>query len=198
MQKLPRPRGKKIGLLGGSFNPAHAGHVYISRMALKHLKLDEIWWLVSPQNPLKDARGMAPLAQRLASAERVARPSARITPTTLETTLGTRYTVDTLKALENAYPNIHFVWLMGADNLSQIHRWKNWKSIFRQVSIAVFDRAPHGARSSESRAAKYFATAQVPEHYSGKLVFMKPPAWIFLHVPRHPASATALRQAQKW
>jgi nicotinate-nucleotide adenylyltransferase len=198
MQKLPRPRGKKIGLLGGSFNPAHAGHLYISRMALKHLKLDEIWWLVSPQNPLKDKSSLAPLAQRLASAERVARCSARITPTTIETTLGTRYTVDTLQALENAYPLTNFVWLMGADNLSQIHRWKNWKSIFRHVSVAVFDRAPHSARSCESRAAKYFSAAQVPENDAGKLALMKPPAWVFLNVPRHPASATALRQAKKW
>ena len=195
--QLPRPRGKKIGLLGGSFNPAHAGHLHISRLALKRLKLDEVWWLVSPQNPLKEKKGMASLEHRLTSAERVCRVSSRITPTTLEATLKTQYTIDTLRALKRAYPQVQFVWLMGADNLAQMEKWKHWKEIFREVPIAVFDRAPYSKRAIASRAASFFSGAKRPDGSAALLARLKPPAWMFLNIPRHPISSTALRNATK-
>jgi nicotinate-nucleotide adenylyltransferase len=194
--QLPRPKGKRIGLLGGSFNPAHAGHLAISRQALRHLRLDEIWWLVSPQNPLKSKQGMAPLEARLKSAEAVGR-DGRITPLALESDLGTRYTIDTLKALQKHFPLVHFVWLMGADNLLEFSRWKSWRGIMEQVPVAVFDRSPYTYRALTSRAAQVFARHRLPESAAATLALRKAPAWMFLHIPRHPASSTALRQSRK-
>ncbi|MBT4905881.1 MAG: nicotinate-nicotinamide nucleotide adenylyltransferase, partial [Rhodospirillaceae bacterium] len=132
-----RHRGRRIGLLGGSFNPAHDGHRHISQLALARLGLDEVWWLVSPQNPLKSEAGMAPFESRLESADRIA-CDRRIRVSALEAELGTRYTADTLKALQNRYPAARFVWLMGADNLVQISRWRAWTQIFKTIPIAVF------------------------------------------------------------
>ena len=129
----------RIGLLGGSFNPAHAGHRRISVGALERLDLDELWWLVSPQNPLKSVSGMAPLATRLASARSAAR-HPRIKPVAMEAELGTRYTVDTVAALQRLYPRHRFIWLMGADNLGQLDRWRDWRGLARRVPIAVFAR----------------------------------------------------------
>lgn len=139
----------RIGLLGGSFNPAHGGHRSISLAALDALDLDAVWWLVSPGNPLKEKAGMAPLAVRLASARRQAR-RARIRPTTIEERLGTVYTVDTVAALLRRYPKNHFIWLMGADNLNQFHQWREWRCLAREVAIAViarpgYDHAAHAA-----------------------------------------------------
>jgi nicotinate-nucleotide adenylyltransferase len=138
---------KRIGLLGGSFNPAHGGHRAISLFAIRALKLNELWWLVSPGNPLKDPAGMAPLAARLASAHKMARGSV-IRPTAIEARLGTRYTVDTLKALKKRHSDYNFIWLMGADNLLQFDRWKAWREIARMVPIAVI------ARPGYNRAAR--------------------------------------------
>jgi len=140
-----------IGLLGGSFNPAHRGHRAISLFAIEALGLDEVWWLVSPGNPLKDSKDMAPLAARLASARQAAR-RAPIRPTAIETRLGTRYTVDTLRRLVRLYPNRRFIWLMGADNLAQFHRWRDWRRIAALVPIAVATRPGYDARALKAPA----------------------------------------------
>lgn len=183
---------RRVGLLGGSFNPAHDGHRHISVTALRRLGLDEVWWLVSPQNPLKPVQGMAPLAQRLAGARRAAR-HPRIRVTAIEAALRTRYTADTLEALVARFPNLRFVWLMGADNLIQIRRWQRWESIFRTVPIAVFDRSPYSFRALAGKAARRFAKGRLPERQASVLAEMQPPAWVFLHNRLHPASATVIR-----
>ena len=180
--------------MGGSFNPAHIGHRLISELALKRLRLDEVWWLVSPQNPLKPTQGMAPLDARFASAASWARPP-RIRPTSIETALGTRYTADTLKALKRRYPRARFVWLMGADNLSQIPRWEQWSSIFHSMPVAVFARPSYSLRALAGKAARRFAKCRRHPRAAGRLARLKPPAWVFLHMRLHPASATQLRAA---
>ncbi len=139
--------GRRIGLLGGSFNPAHGGHLHISRLALSRLDLDEVWWLVSPQNPLKPAAGMAPFAERLAQAADIAAADRRIKVSDIEARLGTRYTADTLKALTRRFPRARFVWLMGGDNLAQLPYWKRWQDIVGTVPIAVFDRPGSSLRA---------------------------------------------------
>ncbi|MGL6043415.1 MAG: nicotinate-nucleotide adenylyltransferase [Sandaracinobacteroides sp.] len=144
-------KGFSVGLLGGSFNPAHAGHRRMSLAALQRLGLDEIWWLVSPQNPLKPVAGMAPLAARLASARAVAR-HPRIRVTGIEAELGTQLTIDTVQALQKRFSQLRFVWLMGSDNLLQFHRWANWRDIARAVPIVVMAR-PHYAGKSQSAPA---------------------------------------------
>ncbi|WP_448189434.1 nicotinate-nucleotide adenylyltransferase [Azospirillum sp. sgz301742] len=191
----PQYAGLRIGLLGGSFNPAHAGHRHISVYALNTLGLDQVWWLVSPQNPLKSAADMGSLAERLAWA-RVAARHPRIRVTDLECSLGTRYTADTLSELTRRFPRTRFVWLMGADNLRQIPRWQQWPRIFRSVPIAVFSRPTYSLRALGGVAAQRFARRRVPDLRARGLVDAKPPAWIFLRNPLHPASATAIRRAR--
>ncbi|MFO1073694.1 MAG: nicotinate-nucleotide adenylyltransferase [Geminicoccaceae bacterium] len=188
-----RSEGKRlrVGLLGGSFNPAHDGHRYISLEALRRLRLDQVWWLVSPQNPLKQRAGMAPLAERVAGAARVARhPRLRVLP--LETRLGTRYTVDTLLRLAD-WPDHRFVWLMGADNLAQLHRWRQWHRIVGACAIAVFERHPYSHSALAAPAAEVFAGARLPEARLAELADAEPPAWAFIRLRPHPASATAIR-----
>ncbi|MDP6787086.1 MAG: nicotinate-nucleotide adenylyltransferase [Rhodospirillales bacterium] len=182
----------RIGLLGGSFNPAHRGHLHISRMALERLALDQVWWLVSPQNPLKPCRDMAPLDERLASARTVADDS-RIRVTDVERRLGTRYTADTLDALAQNHPDTRFVWIMGADNLIQIPRWRRWTALFKAVPIAVFARPSYSLRALSGRAAGRFARARKRESRAGALATMRPPAWVFLHTPLVGASSTRIR-----
>jgi nicotinate-nucleotide adenylyltransferase len=189
---LAGQRGRRIGLLGGSFNPAHAGHVLISKLALERLRLDEVWWLVSPQNPLKAAAGMAPLAARLASARALIN-GMRIRVTAIERELGTRYTADTLAALRRRFPRHRFVWLMGADNLSQIPRWEKWSRIFHSMPVAVFARPSYSLKALAGTAARRFATARRHPREAGRLAAMDPPAWIFLHLRLHTASATRIR-----
>lgn len=189
--------GQRIGLLGGSFNPAHDGHRYISEEALRRLRLDAVWWLVSPQNPLKPARGMAALADRLASARRVA-DHPRIRVTDLEARLGTRFTADTLAALTRRYPQARFVWLMGADNLVQLPFWQRWSSIVNTVVIAVFARHPYDGNAMAGRAARRFARCRIPATAASTLADRQPPAWLFLPLRRHPAAATRLREAGEW
>lgn len=184
-----------MGLLGGSFNPAHDGHRHISLIALKALALDEIWWLVSPQNPLKPVAGMAPLAARLAEARRVA-AHPRIRVTDLESRLGTRYTADSLAALKKRYRRCAFVWLMGADNLIEIVRWHRWETIFALVPIAVLDRPSYSYRAIAGRAACRFERARLAERRARGLALSRPPAWVFLRARTHPASATAIRRAR--
>lgn len=185
---------RRIGLLGGSFNPAHQGHLHISRLALEKLALDELWWLVSPQNPLKAEAGMAPFLQRMRGAQEVAGAEGRIVVSDLEARLGTRYTVDTLGALRAEFPDADFVWIIGADNLRQMPRWRGWRNIFRMVPIAVFPRAPYSLRALGGRAARCFWAARVPETKARRLATMTPPAWVFLRTPLHGESATRIRR----
>jgi nicotinate-nucleotide adenylyltransferase len=189
--------GQRIGLLGGSFNPAHEGHRYISEEALKRLGLDAVWWLVSPQNPLKPAAGMASLADRLGAARSVAR-HPRIRVTDLESRLGTRYTADTLAALVRRYPAARFAWLMGADNLVQLPAWRHWSSIVNTVVIAVFARSPYDAKALAGPAAYRFADARLTVELAPTLADWQPPAWAFLPLRRHPAAATTLRAEGRW
>jgi nicotinate (nicotinamide) nucleotide adenylyltransferase/ribosome silencing factor RsfS/YbeB/iojap len=180
-------------LLGGSFNPAHGGHLHLSRLALQHLDLDEVWWLVSPQNPSKPVAGMAPFAERVEQAATVAANDPRIRVTDIEAKLGTTYTADTLRALRRRFPRARFVWLMGGDNLGQIPYWKGWQDIFRTVPIAVFARAPTSFKALAGRAAHRFAKARVPEASARRLALLPPPAWVFFHTRLDPRSATRIR-----
>ncbi len=182
----------RIGLLGGSFNPAHEGHRHISLLALKYLHLDELWWLVSPQNPLKSTNDMAPFAERLASAHAMAR-HPRIRVSDIESRLHTRYTADTLHALRSRFPHTRFVWIMGADNLAQIPRWERWTEIFNTVPIAVFDRATYSFRALAGKAAQRFARQRIESRNAAALADQKAPAWVYFHARRHPASASSIR-----
>ncbi len=194
---LGRSPRRRIGLLGGSFNPAHDGHIHIAREALKRLDLDEVWLLVSPQNPLKSARDMAPLATRLAGAKARCAVDPRIHALALETLMGTRYTADSLALLRQRFPKTRFVWLMGADNLGQIHRWQNWRSIFHAMVIAVFARPAYDVKALAGKAARALSTARVAPSRARSLATFDPPAWTFFPVRHHPASATRLRALTK-
>jgi nicotinate-nucleotide adenylyltransferase len=194
----PNPWGdrcrRRVGLLGGSFNPAHDGHRAVSLWALSRLGLDEVWWLVSPQNPLKPTAGMASMAQRLAYATQTAdHPRLRVTG--IEATLGTQYTADSLAALHRRFPKTGFLWLMGADNLAQMPRWDRWERIFRSVPVAVFDRSPYSYQALAGKAARRFARFRSHGRRATLLATREAPAWAFLHQRRHPASATAIRRA---
>ncbi|MDA0306467.1 MAG: nicotinate-nucleotide adenylyltransferase [Proteobacteria bacterium] len=185
-------RRARVGILGGSFNPAHTGHLHISRLALKLLKLDEIWWLVSPQNPLKPQEGMASLEDRLKSARSMAR-GRQFRVTGMEQELGTQYTADTLKALKTKFSKTRFVWIMGADNLIDIARWNDWMEIFQTVPVAVFGRPAYSFKALFSQAARRFARNRLNESRAALLVDRKPPAWVFLHIPLSTVSATRIR-----
>jgi len=191
-----RRHPRAIGLLGGSFNPAHAGHRHISAIALKRLGLGEVWWLVSPQNPLKPLAGMAPFAERLAGARATAcHPRIRVTG--IEADLNTSYTAETLRRLARRFPRHRFVWLMGADNLAQIHQWKDWQQIFNSVAVAVLARPSYCLRALAGLAAHRFARNRVPESAGGALRRRRPPAWVFLVGPLNPLSATAIRARRR-
>lgn len=183
-------------MLGGSFNPAHDGHRHISLFALRVLRLDQVWWLVSPQNPLKPAADMAALTERLARARAVARHPG-IVVSDLETRLGTRYTIDTLSALRRRFPDTRFVWLMGADNLSQVPRWRHWLRLFATMPVAAFNRPPYSLKALAGRAAQRFARRRVSPARAGRLAELPAPAWMFLRNPLHPASATAIRRSAR-
>lgn len=186
----------RIGLLGGSFNPAHEGHLHVSKMALARLGLDEVWWLVAPQNPLKPEAGMASFEERMEEAAAMAE-GYPIRVSDLERRLGTRYTADTLAALIERHPRHRFVWLMGADNLIQVVRWKRWREIFHAVPVAVLARPAYSLRARSSKAARHFGQARIPGYRSRSLPAMRPPAWVFLRIPLHPASATAIRRERE-
>ena len=187
----------RVGLLGGSFNLAHSGHLHISRLALQILELDEVWWLVSPQNPLKPASEMEPLEERLASARAAAASDPHVRVTAVERDMGTRYTVDTLAALERQYSDTRFVWVMGADNLAEVHRWKDWSAIFERIPVAVFDRPTYSFGALQSPAARRFAEHRLGRSRAGALAVQEPPAWVFLWTAFDPASATAIREEAK-
>ncbi|MFA5041417.1 MAG: nicotinate-nucleotide adenylyltransferase [Bdellovibrionales bacterium] len=190
-------RGMTIGLLGGSFNPAHDGHLEMSLYALKQMKLDQVWWLVSPQNPLKTRWDMAKLDKRVESAKRVVGRHPRLLVTDIETDLGTRYTAQTLRKLKRLYPRTKFVWLMGADNLRQIPKWQDWEDIFKLVPVAVFRRPSYPAGRGLGKAAKKFDEAWNPPS-QGKKVARKTskalPAWIILDNKLNYSSSTKIRK----
>lgn len=189
--RLPPP-GARIGLLGGSFNPAHEAHLQISRTALTRLNLDEVWWLVSPQNPLKPKQGMAEMAQRIAAARELVR-SSRIRVTGVESLLGTHFSAESIARLQTQLPGVRFVWLMGADNLLQIDRWQNWTQIFNRLPVAVFDRPPYSVRALSSKAARRFSASRLAERNASVLASSAPPAWVFIHGRKNPLSATGIR-----
>lgn len=195
MNRIPAeaPPGLRVGLLGGSFNPAHDGHLHVSRLALERLRLDSVWWMVSPQNPLKPAAGMASLEDRLAAARAVAMADSHVRVGAVERDLGTRYSVDTVEALHGRYPGVRFVWLMGADLLIQLPRWKRWQAFFRRVPIAVFARPSYSLRAVSGHAARRFSAARLPASRAPGLAAEKPPAWVYLKTPLHGASASRIR-----
>lgn len=185
-----------IGLLGGSFDPAHAGHAHITREALKRFGLDQVWWLVSPGNPLK-SRGPAPMAQRIAQA-RAVMDHPRVQVTGIEAQLGTRYTAQTLGALRQLYPKQRFVWLMGADNLAQFHLWQDWQTIANTVPLGILARPGQRISARMSRAATLYAPFRIPGRFSQRLAHARAPAWCFVNVPMMDVSSTAIRAAGDW
>ncbi len=188
--------GMKVGLFGGSFNPAHDGHAHVAETALQRLDLDRVIWLVSPQNPLKDARQTAPLNDRMASARSFTRPPHMVV-SDVETRIGTTWTVDTLRALKRRHPGVHFVWLMGSDNLENFHRWRGWTDIMRMMPVAVVARPGSLLESRSAPAARRFAGQRVSSNEARLLPMMQAPAWTYLTAPLNPSSSTALRAA-KW
>lgn len=194
---LAPPSRLRVGLFGGSFNPPHQGHRHASLVALRRLQLDAVWWLVTPGNPLKDQRELAPLEQRLkASVDLENHP--RIYVTTLETALGTRYTADTLAAVARLFPAINFVWIMGADNLATIHRWRDWRAIFQTMPIVAVARPGYALKALASPAARAFAADRIDPDDAALLPFMKAPAWTYLDDRLEPASSTAIRARGLW
>ncbi|MBC6404205.1 MAG: nicotinate-nucleotide adenylyltransferase [Rhodospirillales bacterium] len=193
--RLP-PRAARIGLLGGSFNPAHGGHLHISREALKRLNLDEVWWLVAPQNPLKAQDCMAPLAERLQGARGIAK-DRRIRVSPLEALLGTERTAASLALLTGRLPGRRFVWLMGADNMIGIDRWHDWPRIFALLPVAVLARPSYSVRASSSKAAVRLRKGRLPEVQARRLADWPTPAWVLLRCRLSSLSATKLRQARK-
>ena len=185
---------RRIGLLGGSFNPAHKAHRAISLAAIDALGLDEVWWLVSPGNPLKDSAGMAPHDVRLAAARAMAR-RARIRPSDIEARLGTVYTVDTIAALIRRYPNHRFVWLMGGDNLAQFHRWRNWRAIAREVPIAVIARPGYDQVARAAVAMGWLRRFVRPAGQATSWTTWRLPALVLLRFRPDPTSATRIRHA---
>lgn len=183
--------GMRIGLLGGSFDPAHDGHVHITEEALRRFGLDRVWWLVSPGNPLK-AHGPAPLATRIAAAQAVMR-HPRVQVTGIEATLGTRMTRDTIAALQGLYPGVRFVWLMGADNLVQFDRWDHWQDIAARVPIGVIARPGWRMPARFSRTARLLWRARLPESLARHLADAPPPAWAMINVPLNKLSSSAIR-----
>lgn len=182
----------KVGLLGGSFNPAHEGHLEISMLALKLLDLDQIWWLVSPGNPLKDLNDLAPYNERFKTAQKIV-TDPRIKVSDIEKKMNTRYTIDTLMNLVKKYTDYHFVWLMGADNLSQLDKWKDWKKIVEIVPFAIFNRPSYSKQSLGSTAATYLKEYKIDPVNAHELYALKPPAWIYFDNINNPMSSTEIR-----
>jgi len=183
----------RVGLLGGSFNPAHEGHAHVAETALTRLGLDRVIWLVSPQNPLKSARHTAPLAERMAGARRIA-PGPRMIVSDFETRIDTTYTVDALQALKSRFPGVKFVWLMGADNLAGFHRWRDWLTIARTVPLAVVARPGSLAYARFAPAARRLSRHRLRAAQARGLADTPAPAWVYLHAPLNAASSTALRE----
>ena len=188
-------KGMQVGLFGGSFNPPHAGHALVAEIALRRLALDQLWWIVTPGNPLKAGGELAPLTERLRLSEEVAR-DPRIKVTAFEAAHNVRYTADTLALVRAKNPGVDFVWIMGADNLRDFHRWQRWRQIATTFPIAVIDRPGSTLSFLSSVVAKTFDHARVDEADAPRLARMKAPAWTFIHGPRSSLSSSAIRAAQ--
>jgi nicotinate-nucleotide adenylyltransferase len=189
----PFQPGMAIGLLGGSFNPPHAGHVLVTRLALRRLGLNRVWWLVSPGNPLKSGAELAALSSRVAAARRIIRDT-RVAISDIEAQIGARYTYDTLRWLIRRAPGVRFVWIMGADNLRQFHLWRHWREIASLVPILVIDRPGSTLRALGGPAGAALARRRAPEIAAPRFATLKPPALLFLHGPRSELSSSALRR----
>lgn len=189
-------KGMQVGLFGGSFNPPHAGHTLVAEIALRRLRLDQLWWMVTPGNPLKSTRELAPLAERIRLSEKSAE-DPRIKVTAFEAAHRIRYTADTLALVRAKNPGVDFVWIMGADSLRDFHRWQRWRQIMLTFPIAVIDRPGATLSFLSSIAVKTFDYARVDERDAPLLARMKAPAWTFIHGPRSSLSSTAIRQASK-
>ena len=197
MKGFPAARaGQVIGLLGGSFDPPHAGHVHITREALKRFGLDRVWWLVSPGNPLKE-KGPAPLPERMQAARAMMQHPC-VTVTDLEAQLGTRFTAETLATLRQRYPGVRFVWLMGADNLAQFHLWDNWREIMAQVPVGVLARPGARLAARGSVAAEIYAASRIGAEGARGLAEADLPAWCFVNVPMRSQSSSAIRAQGTW
>ncbi len=188
--------GQVVGLLGGSFDPAHEGHVHITKAAMTRFGLDRVWWLVSPGNPLKE-KGPAPLLQRLARA-RLVMQDARVEVTDIEARLGTRYTAQTIAKLRQRYPDVHFVWLMGADNLAQFHLWQDWRWIMETVPVGVLARPKDRISARFSKAAFIYRKAMLNGRASRSLGRKTAPAWCFINLPMSDQSSSAIRSRGDW
>lgn len=185
-----------VGLFGGSFNPPHAGHALVAEIALRRLRLDQLWWIVTPGNPLKSASELAPLAERLRRSEAIA-ADPRIRVTAFEAQHAVRFTADTLALVKSRNPGVDFVWIMGADNLRDFHRWQRWQRIAMTVPIAVIDRPGSTLSFLSSVMAKTFDHARRDETDAPRLARMKAPAWTFIHGPRSRLSSTSIRNAER-
>jgi nicotinate-nucleotide adenylyltransferase len=186
--------GMRVGLFGGSFNPAHDGHAHVAETALRRLGLDRVIWLVSPQNPLKSSAETASLKKRMKSARAQARGPGMIV-SDAETRIGSQYTIDTLRVLKARFPGVKFVWMMGGDNLSSLHLWRGWAQLMREVPVAVIARPGAEVKSRSSVAARRFAFARLPSRAAATLAGRRPPAWLYLRAPLNYASSTKLRSA---
>ena len=194
---LPFSRpGQVVGLLGGSFDPPHAGHVHISREALRRFGLDQVWWLVTPGNPLKE-KGPAPLSDRIAACQALLTPP-RMAVSDFEAQAGTRYTAESLTAIQSARPEIRYVWLMGADNLAQFDHWRGWETILQRVPVGVLARPGQRISARMSKAARIYAPFRIKGRESLRLGRSDAPAWCFVNVPMRYISSTELRQAGNW
>jgi nicotinate-nucleotide adenylyltransferase len=188
--------GMRVGLLGGSFDPPHAGHVHITRQALRRFGLDRVWWLVSPGNPLK-VNGPAPIAKRMAACREIMQ-HPKVEVTDIEVQLETRFTADTIEALQGLYPNVNFVWLMGADNLASVHKWERWEWIFENVPIGVTSRPEEHLKAAGSKAAVKYRAARLSASNARLLPFQKSPAWCLLDGPVVDISSTEIRESGDW
>jgi len=196
MQGFPKAKaGMVVGLLGGSFDPAHEGHVHITREAIRRVGLDRVWWLVSPGNPLK-SRQPAPMALRMARAREMLGDDPRVVVSDLEARLGTRATIDTIRRLKAIYPGVRFVWLMGSDNLVQFHRWSRWRAILAEVPVAVMARPGAGLAARMSVTARAYRSYQLAR--AEGLGARRPPAWCFVNLPLNSASSSQIRAQGKW
>ena len=189
-------KGMQVGLFGGSFNPPHAGHALVAEIAMRRLQLDQLWWMVTPGNPLKSTRELAPLSERLRLSEKIT-PDPRIKVTAFEAAYHVRYTADTLALIKARNPGVDFVWIMGADNLRDFHKWQRWREIITTFPIAVIDRPGATLALLSSVVAKTFDYVRIDEADAATLAHRRAPAWTFIHGPRSLLSSTAIRNAAK-